>query len=174
MPRRSLKKLYQDEFKNYNLSKFQQDLFAGLTVSAVALPLALAFGVSSGASASAGLVTAIIAGIVIGALSGAPYQISGPTGAMSAVLLVLVQRYGLEGIWIAGMLSGFFLLVIGLLKLGRFIAFIPSSVIAGFTSGISLIIVIGQIDNFLGISDYCIFLSRQLGEKMPFDLGEER
>jgi SulP family sulfate permease len=151
MPRRSLKKLYQDEFKNYNLSKFQQDLFAGLTVSAVALPLALAFGVSSGASASAGLVTAIIAGIVIGALSGAPYQISGPTGAMSAVLLVLVQRYGLEGIWIAGMLSGFFLLVIGLLKLGRFIAFIPSSVIAGFTSGISLIIVIGQIDNFLGI-----------------------
>lgn len=124
---------------------------AGLTVSAVALPLALAFGVSSGATAAAGLVTAIIAGLVIGALSGAPYQISGPTGAMSAILIVLVQRYGLEGIWAAGLLSGFFLLVIGLLKLGRFIAFIPSAVITGFTSGIALIIFIGQIDNFLGV-----------------------
>jgi len=152
MPRRSLIKLYQDEFKNYNLSKFQQDLLAGLTISAVALPLALAFGVSSGATASAGLVTAILAGLIIGALSGAPYQISGPTGAMSAVLIILVQRYGLEGIWVAGLLSGIFLLIIGLLKLGRFIAFIPSPVITGFTSGISLIIFIGQIDNSLGIS----------------------
>ena len=152
MPRRSLKRLYQDEFRNYNLSKFQQDLLAGLTVAAVALPLALAFGVSSGASASAGLVTAILAGIIIGLLSGAPYQISGPTGAMSAVLIVLVQRYGLEGIWVSGLLSGVFLLIIGLLKLGRFIAFIPSAVITGFTSGISLIIFIGQIDNLLGIN----------------------
>jgi SulP family sulfate permease len=151
MPRRSLRKLYQDEFKNYYLSKFQQDLLAGVTVAAVALPLALAFGVSAGASASAGLVTAILAGFIIGALSGAPYQISGPTGAMSAVLIVLIQRYGLDGIWVAGLLSGIFLLIIGLLKLGRFIAFIPSAVITGFTSGISLIIFIGQIDNFLGI-----------------------
>src|SRR5690606_17624977 len=99
----------------------------------------------------AGLVTAIIAGLVIGALSGAPYQISGPTGAMSAVLIVLVSRYGLDGIWAAGLLSGGMLLLIGLLKLGRFIAFIPSSVITGFTSGIALIIAIGQTDNFLGV-----------------------
>jgi SulP family sulfate permease len=151
MPRRSLAQLYLSEFSGYNASKFRQDLLAGLTVAAVALPLALAFGVASGASAAAGLVTAIIAGLVIGALSGAPYQISGPTGAMSAVLIVLVSRYGLEGIWAAGLLSGFFLLVIGLLKLGRFIAFIPSSVITGFTSGIALIIFIGQIDNFFGL-----------------------
>ena len=151
MPRRSLARLYQDEFGGYNLSKFQQDLLAGLTVAAVALPLALAFGVASGATAAAGLVTAIIAGIVIGVFSGAPYQISGPTGAMSAVLIVLVQRYGLQGIWIAGILSGFFLLLIGIFKLGRFIAFIPSAVITGFTSGIALIIFIGQIDNFLGV-----------------------
>ena len=151
MPRRSLARLYRDEFGGYSISKFQQDLLAGLTVAAVALPLALAFGVASGASAAAGLVTAILAGFVIGALSGAPYQISGPTGAMSAVLIVLVQRYGLEGIWVAGLLSGVFLLIIGLLKLGRFIAFIPSAVITGFTSGIALIIFIGQIDNFLGV-----------------------
>lgn len=151
MPRRSLPQLYRDEFRGYNAAKFQQDFLAGLTVAAVALPLALAFGVASGATAAAGLVTAILSGLVIGALSGAPYQISGPTGAMSAVLIVLAQRYGLEGIFIAGFLSGVLLLVIGLLRLGRFIAFIPAPVITGFTSGIALIIFIGQIDNFLGI-----------------------
>src|SRR5689334_4197246 len=151
MPRRSLARLYRDEFTGYSPAKFQQDLLAGLTVAAVALPLALAFGVASGATAAAGLVTAILAGLIMGALSGAPFQISGPTGAMSAVLIVLVQHYGLEGIWVAGLLSGIILLLIGVLRLGRFIAFIPSPVISGFTSGIALIIFIGQIDNLLGV-----------------------
>jgi sulfate permease, SulP family len=151
MPRRNLARLYKDEFSGYSLAKFQQDALAGLTVAAVALPLALAFGVASGASAAAGLVTAILAGIIIGALGGAPYQISGPTGAMSAVLIVLVARYGLEGIWVAGLFSGVLLLIIGIMRLGRFIAFIPAPVISGFTSGIALIIFIGQIDNLLGI-----------------------
>ncbi len=151
MPRRSLARLYKDEFSTYSLARFQQDLLAGLTVAAVALPLALAFGVASGATAAAGLVTAILAGVLIGMLGGAPYQISGPTGAMSAVLIVLVQRHGLEGIWVAGLLSGLLLLIIGIMRLGRFIAFIPSAVISGFTSGIALIIFIGQIDNFLGV-----------------------
>jgi SulP family sulfate permease len=152
MGRKNYIQMLRDEFQGYNCTKFQQDLLAGLTVAAVALPLALAFGVASGASAAAGLITAVVAGLIIGFLSGAPYQISGPTGAMSAVLIVLVQRYGLEGIWIAGFLSGLFLLIIGVLKLGRFIAFIPSPVITGFTSGIALIIFIGQIDNFLGVT----------------------
>lgn len=151
MPRRSLVRLYKDEFSGYSLAKFRQDLFAGLTVAAVALPLALAFGVASGATAAAGLVTAIVAGIVMGLLSGAPYQISGPTGAMSAVLIVLANRYGLEAIWMAGFFSGLLLLLIGLMRLGRFIAFIPSAVVSGFTSGIALIIFIGQIDHFLGV-----------------------
>ncbi len=151
MPRRSLTRLYRDEFTGYSLAKLRQDLLAGLTVAAVALPLALAFGVASGASAAAGLVTAILAGVIMGLLTGAPFQISGPTGAMSAVLIVLVSRYGLEGIWVAGLLSGALLLLIGLLRLGRFIAFIPAPVISGFTSGIALIIFIGQIDNFLGV-----------------------
>jgi SulP family sulfate permease len=151
MPRRSLARLYRDEFSGYSLAKFQQDALAGLTVAAVALPLALAFGVASGATAAAGLVTAILAGFLMGALTGAPFQISGPTGAMSAVLVVLVARYGMPGIWVAGLFSGLLLLIIGLLRLGRFIAFIPSAVISGFTSGIALIIFIGQIDNLLGI-----------------------
>ena len=120
-------------------------------MAAVALPLALAFGVASGATAAAGLVTAILAGLIIGGLSGAPYQISGPTGAMSAVLIILAQQHGLAGIWVAGVLSGVLLLAIGLARLGRFIAFIPGPVITGFTSGIALIIFIGQIDNLLGV-----------------------
>lgn len=151
MPRRSLKQLYKQEFTGYTADKFRQDLLAGLTVAAVALPLALAFGVVSGASAAAGLITAILAGLLIGGLSGAPYQISGPTGAMSAVLIILAQKYGLPGVWVAGAFAGVLLLIIGLLKLGRFIAFIPAPVITGFTSGIALIIAIGQIDNLLGI-----------------------
>src|SRR5688500_16148770 len=78
MPRRSLVRLYRDEFSGYSLARFQQDLLAGFTVAAVALPLALAFGVASGATAAAGLVTAILAGLIMGALTRAPFQISGP------------------------------------------------------------------------------------------------
>jgi sulfate permease, SulP family len=147
----SFPQLLSHEFAGYNIPKFRQDLLAGLTVAAVALPLALAFGVASGANASAGLITAILAGLIIGGLSGAPYQISGPTGAMSAVLIVLAEKYGLSGIWFAGMLAGMLLLVIGVARLGRFIAFVPAPVIAGFTSGIALIIAIGQIDNLFGV-----------------------
>jgi SulP family sulfate permease len=80
---------------------------------------------------------------------------------MSAVLIVLVQRYGLEGIWVAGLLSGLLLLIIGILRLGRFIAFIPSAVISGFTSGIALIIFIGQIDNFLGVKTAAVETAAQ-------------
>ncbi|MEZ4861915.1 MAG: SulP family inorganic anion transporter [Caldilineaceae bacterium] len=147
----SLLQLWQREFSGYTVEKFRQDLLAGLTVGAVALPLALAFGVASGATAAAGLVTAILSGLLIGALSGAPYQISGPTGAMSAILILISQKYGLEAVWVAGVLSGAIILLIGLLRMGRFIAYIPAPVISGFTSGIAVIIFVGQIDNFLGV-----------------------
>lgn len=152
MQRLGLLQLWQREFTGYNLGVFRADLLAGLTVAAVALPLALAFGVASGATAAAGLVTAIIAGFLIGALSGAPYQISGPTGAMSAILILIARRMGIEGVWMAGVLSGIIILVIGILRMGRFIAFIPAPVISGFTSGIAIIIFVGQIDNLLGIT----------------------
>ncbi len=143
--------LLRAEFKGYTVATFQKDLLAGLTVAAVALPLALAFGVASGAEAAAGLVTAILAGVVIGALSGAPYQISGPTGAMSAVLIVLASRHGLQGVFLAGLLSGLMILGLGIFRLGRVVSLIPAPVISGFTSGIAVIIAIGQIDNLLGI-----------------------
>ncbi len=144
----------QVEFTGYNVQKFSKDVMAGLTVAAVALPLALAFGVGSGATAAAGLITAIIGGLVIGALSGASYQISGPTGAMTAILIMLAQKYGLNGIFIAGFLAGILLVLAGIFKLGRIIAFIPSAVITGFTSGIAIIIALGQLDNFFGVSSH--------------------
>lgn len=142
----------KNEFKGYGLLNFKQDLMAGITVTAVALPLALAFGVSSGSTAAAGLVTAILSGLVIGALSGGSFQISGPTGAMSAILVALFQKYGLEGVWIAGALAGIILILAGIFKLGKIVSYIPTPVITGFTSGIALIIAIGQLDNFLGVS----------------------
>lgn len=151
---RSLPNIFQiwrTEFQGYNAHIFQHDFLAGVTVAAVALPLALAFGVASGATAAAGLVTAILAGFIIGGLGGAGYQISGPTGAMSAVLIVLASHYGLEGVWTAGVMAGIIILLLGLFNLGQIINFIPSAVIAGFTSGIAVIIFIGQIDNLLGI-----------------------
>lgn len=143
--------MWRREFAGYSRATLQKDVLAGITVAAVALPLALAFGVASGADAAAGLVTAILAGIVMGLLGGAPYQISGPTGAMSAVLIVLVSRYGLEGMWLAGLLAGIMLTLLGLFRLGRVVALIPGPVITGFTSGIAIIIALGQLDNFLGI-----------------------
>lgn len=138
------------EFSSYGLSSFRKDLLAGITCTAVALPLALAFGVSSGADAASGLICAIIAGLVIGGLSGASYQISGPTGAMAAILVALSSQYGLQGVFAAGFLSGIFLLVFALLKAGKLVAFIPKPVITGFTSGIAIIIALGQIDNAFG------------------------
>jgi SulP family sulfate permease len=139
------------EFAVYTISTFSKDLLAGLTVAAVALPLALAFGVSSGADAAAGLITAILSGFIISALSGASYQISGPTGAMTAILIVLVQKYTMQGVFIATLLAGILLLIAGLLRFGKLVSLIPAPVITGFTSGIAVIIALGQIDNLLGV-----------------------
>ncbi len=138
------------EFKGYNGKSLTKDLMAGLTVAAVALPLALAFGVSSGADAAAGLITAIFAGLVIGMLSGASYQISGPTGAMAAILLSVSAQYGISGVLTAGFLSGAILVVAALCKVGKLVSYLPAPVITGFTSGIAIIIALGQIDNFFG------------------------
>lgn len=141
---------FRREFSGYNAAKLGKDVMAGLTVCAVALPLALAFGVSSGATAAAGLVTAIVAGIVIALLGGASYQVSGPTGAMSAVLIGIVAQYGLQGVFLACFAAGALLLAAGLFRLGRLIGFIPMPVVMGFTSGIAVTIALGQIDNFFG------------------------
>ena len=140
------------EFQGYNAGRFGKDVLAGVTVAAVALPLALAFGVSSGATAAAGLVTAILAGIVIGSLSGASFQISGPTGAMAAILASILARYGLQGVLLACALSGVLLILAGAFKLGDMVSFIPLPVITGFTSGIAVIIALGQVNSLTGLT----------------------
>lgn len=143
--------LLQNEFRGYNGTKLQKDVMAGITVAAVALPLALAFGVSSGADAQAGLITAVIAGLVIGSLSGGFYQISGPTGAMAAILMSIVASQGMQGVFLATFLAGLFLLIAGIFRLGALTSFIPAPVITGFTSGIAIIIALGQVDNLFGV-----------------------
>ncbi len=149
MLREFAEKLKQ-EFNGYNSKMLGKDMMAGLTVAAVALPLALAFGVSSGADAAAGLITAIIAGLVMSILAGGYYQISGPTGAMAAILTSLVASYGLNGVFLATLMAGILLLLAGILRLGKLTSFIPTPVITGFTSGIAVIIALGQVDNFFG------------------------
>ncbi len=144
-------RLLKGEFKGYSVKALTADLLSGITVAAVALPLALAFGVSSGADAASGLITAIIAGLVISLLSGGYYQISGPTGAMAAILMSVVARYSMQGVFIATFLAGVILVLCGVLKLGRLTSFIPMPVITGFTSGIAVIIALGQVDNFFGV-----------------------
>ena len=142
----------KSEFRNYSGADCMKDLMAGLTVAAVALPRALAFGVSSGSTAAAGLVTAIIAGLVIGTLSGGYYQISGPTGAMAAILISIIARYGMQGVFTATLIAGILLVLCGIFHIGRLTGFIPAPVITGFTSGIAVIIALGQIDNFFGVT----------------------
>ena len=151
LPFLSVFDLWRQEFRGYSRRDFQADLMAGLTVAAVALPLALAFGVASGATAAAGLVTAILAGVLLGALGGASFQISGPTGAMSAVLIAVSIKYGIQGVWVAGVMAGALILLLGLFRMGRVVSYIPSPVITGFTSGIATIIAFGQLDNVLGV-----------------------
>jgi len=148
-----VKQYFQDlklEFKDYNHKKFTNDVMAGLTVTAVALPLALAFGVSSGAGAPSGIISAILGGLVMGGLAGASYQVSGPTGTMIAILASVYAAFGTEGILITGFLSGILLLIAAVFHFGKLVSFIPSPVITGFTSGIAIIIALGQIDNFFG------------------------
>lgn len=127
------------------------DLTGGLTAAVVALPLALAFAVASGVEPKAGLYTAIVAGIVAAVFGGSPVQITGPTGAMAVVLIGIVTQYGIEKVWIAGVMAGIIQVALGVAKLGRLVKFIPYPVTAGFTNGIAVIIFCGQLNNFFGL-----------------------
>ena len=152
-------KIFRNEFKGYNSKYFINDLTAGITVGAVALPLALAFGAASvdqdhlAIGIAGGLITAIIAGLISGLLGGGSFQISGPTGAMAVILGTIVSgQYGLQGMFMATFISGIILLAAGLLRFGRFVQFIPKPVVTGFTSGIALVIAIGQLGNAFGVN----------------------
>lgn len=129
----------------------RRDLLAGTTVGVVALPLALAFGITSGLGATAGLVTAIVAGAAAAAFGGSNLQVSGPTGAMTVVLIPLVAVYGAEGVLVVGLMAGVALLVMAYAGVGRYVRLVPLPVIEGFTLGIALIIGLQQLPTALGV-----------------------
>lgn len=140
-----------DSLKGYNKEKFMADVMAGLIVGIVALPLAIAFGIASGVSPEKGLYTAIIAGFVISALGGSTVQIGGPTGAFIVVVYNIIEQFGFEGLVITTIMSGVMLILMGVLKLGVVIKYIPYPVIVGYMSGIAVTIFSTQIKDFFGL-----------------------
>ncbi len=143
-------KLYE-LMSGYNKQRFIKDFGAGLTVSVVALPLAMAFAIASGLKPEAGLFTAIIAGFLISLFSGSRVQIGGPAGAFIVIVYGIVAQYGVEGLLLATLMSGMMLWLMGFLRMGVLIKFIPVAVIIGFTNGIAVLIGLSQIKDFLGL-----------------------
>src|SRR5690554_619452 len=137
--------------KNYNRSMFFSDITSGLIVGVVALPLAIAFAIASGVTPEKGLITAVIAGFLISVLGGSKVQIGGPTGAFVVIVYSIIENYGLNGLLISTVMAGVILVIMGFVKFGSIIKFIPHPVVVGFTSGIALIIFTSQIKDFFGL-----------------------
>lgn len=133
-------------------SSWRADVVAGVTVAVVALPLALAFGITTGLGAQAGLITAIVAGLAAAVFGGSDVQVSGPTGAMTVVLVPVVARYGTEAVFVVGIMAGVLVTLAAFVRLGRFLAYIPWPVIEGFTVGIACIIFLQQAPAALGVA----------------------
>jgi sulfate permease, SulP family len=131
----------------------RRDLIAGVTVAIVALPLALAFGVASGMGAQAGLVTAVVAGALAALFGGSNLQVSGPTGAMTVVLLPIVDRFGGPGVLMVGAMAGVLLIALAVARLGRYMRYLPTPVVEGFTAGIAVVIALQQVPAALGVTD---------------------
>ncbi|MBE7942584.1 MULTISPECIES: SulP family inorganic anion transporter [Ramlibacter] len=140
-----------DAVRGYDRERFVRDLGAGLTVGIVALPLAMAFAIASGLQPGAGLWTAIIAGLVIAMLGGSNVQIGGPAGAFIVIVYGILERYGLANLIIATACAGVLLFVLGLLRLGRLVRYVPVSIVIGFTNGIAVLIAVSQVKDWLGL-----------------------
>ena len=135
----------------YNRDKFMSDLIAGVIVGIIALPLAIAFGIASGVTPQQGLVTAIVAGFLISFFGGSNFLIGGPTGAFIVIVAGIVSQYGMQGLIIATIMAGIFLVIMGLCKMGAIFKFIPYPIVVGFTSGIALTIFSTQMKDFFGL-----------------------
>lgn len=138
--------------KSYNKSQFVKDLTAGIIVAIIALPLSIALALASGVGPEAGIFTAIVAGFVISALGGSSVQIAGPTAAFATIVAGIVAHDGMDGLIVATILAGIFLILMGLCHFGSLIKFIPFTITTGFTSGIAVTIVIGQLKDFFGLT----------------------
>ncbi|WP_293576506.1 SulP family inorganic anion transporter [Prevotella sp.] len=148
----SLKPQLLTSLKTYNRQTLTADIMAGIIVGIVALPLAIAFGIASGVTPEKGIITAIIAGFIVSLLGGSKVQIGGPTGAFIVIIYGIIQKYGIEGLTIATVMAGVFLLLFGLLKLGTIIKYIPYPIVVGFTSGIAVTIFTTQIKDLFGLT----------------------
>ncbi|EEA8392755.1 C4-dicarboxylic acid transporter DauA, partial [Salmonella enterica subsp. enterica serovar Enteritidis] len=137
--------------EKYTASRFTRDVIAGITVGIIAIPLAMALAIGSGVAPQYGLYTSAVAGIVIALTGGSRFSVSGPTAAFVVILYPVSQQFGLAGLLVATLMSGFFLILFGLARLGRLIEYIPVSVTLGFTSGIGITIGTMQIKDFLGL-----------------------
>ncbi len=138
--------------EGYSKKTFIADLISGVLIGIVALPLAIAFGIASGVKPEQGLFSAIVAGIVVSLFSGSRVQISGPTGAFIVIIYGIIQQYGYDGLAIATILAGIFLVILGLFRFGTLLRFIPYSLTIGFTSGIAVIIFSSQINDLFGLN----------------------
>jgi len=138
--------------REYSKEKFIKDLIAGIIVAIIALPLSIALALASGVSPEQGLYTAIVAGFLISALGGSKVQIAGPTAAFATIVAGIVAKNGMEGLAVATILAGILLILMGVLRLGSMIKFIPYTITTGFTAGIAVTIIIGQIKDFLGLT----------------------
>jgi len=141
-----------DTFKNYSGKQFASDLVAGLIVAIIALPLSIALAIASGVSPEKGIYTAIVAGLVISLLGGSRVNISGPTAAFATIVAGIVMQHGIAGLTVATVMAGILLIIMGLLRVGALIKYIPKTVTVGFTSGIAVTILVGQIKDFLGLT----------------------
>ena len=148
----SLKPMLLTCLKSYDKSQFIKDVTAGIIVAIIALPLSIALALASGVGPEAGIFTAIVAGFVISALGGSCVQIAGPTAAFATIVADIVARDGMDGLIIATIMAGIFLILMGLFHFGSLIKFIPYTITTGFTSGIAVTIVIGQLKDFFGVT----------------------
>lgn len=148
----NLKPMLLTALKSYDKSKFVKDVTAGIIVAIIALPLSIALALASGVGPEAGIFTAIVAGFVISALGGSSVQIAGPTAAFATIVAGIVARDGMDGLVIATVLAGVFLILMGICRFGSLIKFIPYTITTGFTSGIAVTIVIGQLKDFFGVT----------------------
>lgn len=148
----SLKPMLLSSLKSYDKSQFVKDVTAGIIVAIIALPLSIALALASGVGPEAGIFTAIVAGFVISALGGSSVQIAGPTAAFATIGAGIVAHDGMDGLIVATILAGIFLILMGLCHFGSLIKFIPFTITTGFTSGIAVTIVIGQLKDFFGLT----------------------
>ena len=140
--------------KNKEITKEQigKDIIAGIIVAIIALPLSIALGISSGVTPEKGLITAIIAGFVISLLGGSKVQIGGPTGAFVVIIYSIIQDYGLSGLITATIMAGVMLVIMGILRFGSLIKYIPKTITIGFTSGIAITLLSTQVKDFFGLT----------------------